>query len=81
MADTKTTKAKTVATKKATEVKTLGQLQVELVAKIADQLVAKRSNAAGELVNPRVITHTRKEIARLHTAIRAAEIAAQKEIK
>jgi len=81
MADTKTTKAKTVATKKATEVKTLGQLQVELVSKIADQLVAKRSNAAGELVNPRVITQTRKEIARLHTAIRAAEIAALKEIK
>jgi ribosomal protein L29 len=81
MADTKTTKAKTVATKKATEVKTLGQLQVELVSKIADQLVLKRSNATGELANPHVITSTRKEIARLHTAIRAAEIATQKEIK
>lgn len=81
MADTKTTKAKTVVTKKATEVKTLGQLQVELVSKIANQLVLKRSNVAGELANPRAITLTRKEIARLHTAIRAAEIAAQKEIK
>ena len=81
MVDTKTTKAKTVAVKKATEVKTLGQLQVELVAKTADQLVLTRTNAAGERANPRAITLTRKEIARLHTAIRAAEMAAQKEIK
>ncbi len=81
MADTKTTKAKTVVTKVATEVKTINQLQVELVSKIADQLQAKRGNAAGELANPRVITQTRKEIARLHTAIRAAEIAALKENK
>ena len=81
MADPKIVKAKPVATKKATEIKSIGQLQVELVSKIADQLVARRTNAAGELANPRVITQTRKEIARLHTAIRAAEIAQQKEIK
>lgn len=81
MADSKTAKAKTVVTKKATEVKTIDQLRVELVSKIADQLQAKRGNAAGELTNPRIITIIRKEIARLHTAIRAAEIAAQKETK
>ncbi len=81
MADVKATKAKTVVTKKAVEVKTIVQLREELVSKISDQLQAKRSNAAGELANPHVITLTRKEIARLHTAIRAAEIAAQKEIK
>jgi ribosomal protein L29 len=81
MADKKIIKAKATATKKGTEVKTTGQLQTELVAKIADQLVAKRSNAAGELTNPRVITKNRKEIARLHTAIRAAEIAEAKENK
>ena len=65
--------------KKAEEVKTLDQLREELAAKQQDQLEAKRSHAAGELVNPRVLTHTRKEIARLHTAIRAAELAAEKE--
>ena len=81
MVEKKTTKAKTVVTKNATEVKTIVQLREELAEKIATQLLAKRSNAAGELANPRAITFIRKEIARLHTAIRAAEIAAQKEIK
>lgn len=77
MADKKTTKAKAVTTKKATEVKTIEQLRAELVTKSADLLQAKRGNAAGELTNPRVITVTRKEIARLHFAIRALEIAAK----
>lgn len=69
MADRKTAKAE--------EVKTVEQLQKELAAKQADLLDAKRGHAAGELANPRVLTATRKEIARLHTAIRAAEIAAK----
>ena len=60
-------------TKPASEVKTVEQLKAELATKQADQLAAKRSHAAGELVNPRILTSTRKEIARLHTAIRAAE--------
>lgn len=81
MADAKITKAKTVAPKKATEVKTIDQLQAELLTKVEDQLQAKRGNAAGELANPHIITVTRKEIARLHTAIRAAQIAALKETK
>jgi len=72
MADKKTTKP--VATKKSAEVKTIDQMREELVAKTTDLLQAKRGNAAGELANPRVITVTRKEIARLHTAIRAAQI-------
>jgi len=72
MADKKTTKP--AATKKAAEVKTIDQMREELVTKTADLLQAKRGNAAGELTNPRVITVTRKEIARLHTAIRAAQI-------
>jgi ribosomal protein L29 len=70
MADSKTTK-KTV--KKADEVKTLAQLQDELIAKRNDLLEARRGHAAGELANPRVLTATRKEIARLLTAIRATE--------
>lgn len=58
---------------KATEVKSVEQLRSELETKRADLLQAKRGLAAGELANPRVITVTRKEIARLLTAIRAAE--------
>lgn len=75
MAAEKTTKKQ--APKQAAEVKTLEQLRAELVAKQTDQIASKRSHAAGELVNPRVLTTTRKEIARLHTAIRAAELAAK----
>jgi large subunit ribosomal protein L29 len=73
---------KKIATKKAvkaTEVKTIEQLNVELSTKQNDLIEARRSHAAGELINPRVITVTRKEIARLHTAIRAAELATNEE--
>jgi ribosomal protein L29 len=80
MADKKTTKVKSVATKKATVVRTIEQLRADLVTKNDDLLAAKRGNAAGELTNPRFITVTRKEIARIHFAIRAHELA-QKEIK
>ncbi len=54
-------------------VKTVAQLHEELALKRTELLEAKRGHAAGELANPRVITATRKEIARLLTAIRAAE--------
>lgn len=74
MADAKTTKAtKSSKVKAASEVKTLEQLKAELATKQNDMLEAKRGHRAGELQNPRVLTHTRKDIARLHTAIRAAE--------
>lgn len=73
MADKKTTKT-------ATEVKTIAQLKEELAAKRQDLLEARRGHASGELANPRVLTHTKKEIARLLTAICAAEIA-EKESK
>ncbi len=71
---------KPVSTKKAEEVKTIEQLRAELVAKQNDLIEARRGHAAGELANPRVLTSTKKEIARLHTAIRAAEIS-EKESK
>lgn len=77
MADNKTTKV----AKTATEVKTIDQLKIDLAAKQTDLTNAKRGHRQGELTNPRVITVTRKEIARLHTAIRAAEIASTKENK
>jgi ribosomal protein L29 len=76
MAEVKATKK---TAKKAEEVLSLEQLQAKLVETRNDFLEAKRSHAAGELVNPRVLTHTRKEIARISTAIRAAELAADKE--
>ena len=77
MAIKKTTKV----IKEADEVKTTDQLRVDLIAKQSDLIASKRGHKLGELTNPRVITATRKEIARLHTAIRADEIAKAKENK
>ena len=74
-------KSTKTAAKPAVEVKTIDQLAVELAAKQNDLISAKRGHKLGELTNPRVITVTRKQIARLHTAIRAAEIAELKEKK
>ena len=77
MADKKTTKV----AKAAKEIKTIDQLRTDLAAKQKDIIDAKRGHRMGELTNPRVLTTTRKEIARLHTAIRAVEIAEKKENK
>ncbi len=68
-------------TKKAEVVKSLEDLRKDLIAKQTDLLASRKSHRSGELVNPRVLGTTRKEIARLHTAIRAAELAAKKESK
>ncbi len=79
MAETKTTKTtKSSKAKAATELKSMGQLQTELVAKRSDLLDARKGHKAGELVNPRTITLTRKDIARLKTAIRAEELKGNK---
>ncbi len=75
------TKKTTKVTKKADEAKTIDQLRANLVTKTTDLLHARRGNAAGELTNPRIITVTRKEIARLNHAIRAQEIMSAKETK
>ena len=75
MAADKTTKK---AVKPAKEVKSLADLQEDLSAKQQDILAARQGHRAGELVNPRVITQTRKEIARLKTAIRAEELKGDK---
>lgn len=68
------TTAKATKSKEAPVVKSLDDLKSELAAKQADMIEAKRGHRGGELVNPRVITHTRKDIARLKTAIRAEEL-------
>ena len=71
MAEKKTVKK---TTKPAQEVKTLEQLRAELAAKRQDLLEATRGHRAGELQNPTVLRATRKDIARLATAVRAAEL-------
>ena len=68
MSDTKKT------AKKADVVKTIDELRAELATKQQDLNDSRRSHKAGELVNPRVLGQIRKEIARLHTAIHAAEL-------
>lgn len=84
MAD-KTTKApaakKATKAAKATEVKTVDQLNDDLTALKLENLESRRSHRMGELVNPHVLTVQRKNIARLHTAIAAANREAVKEDK
>lgn len=65
--------AKKAAPKKAVGVKDLAALEKDLAAKRADYIESQKSHRAGELVNPRVLTKTRKDIARLMTAVTAAK--------
>lgn len=57
--------------KKDSAVKTADELQKDLASKQQDLIEAKRSLKAGELVNPRVLGATRKDIARILTQINA----------
>ena len=61
--------AESKKTAKAAVVKTIDDLKKELAEKRNDLLQAKRSHAAGELVNPKALRSLRKEIARLLTQI------------
>ena len=61
--------AETKKSVKAAVVKTIDDLKKELAEKQNDLLQAKRSHAAGELVNPKALRSLRKEIARLLTQI------------
>lgn len=75
MADKKPTKAaKTVkkSDKKPNEM-TLDELHKQLETKRSDLLDAQRSHKAGELINPRVLSATRRDIARLKTAVSVAK--------
>ena len=67
--------------KAASVVKSIDELRAELAAKRQELLDSLRSHKAGELVNPRALGQIRKEIARLLTAIRAQELAAEQEKK
>lgn len=64
---TKTTKS--APKKEAAVVRDLKAVQKELQAKRDDYHAHQKSHHAGELVNPRVLTHVRKDIARLMTEI------------
>ena len=65
--------AETKKTTKAAVVKTIDDLKKELAEKRHDLLQAKRSHAAGELVNPKALRSLRKDIARLLTQINEKE--------
>jgi ribosomal protein L29 len=60
-------------TAKAAVVKTVDDLKKKLAEKRNDLLQAKRSHAAGELVNPKALRSLRKDIARLLTQINEKE--------
>jgi len=68
-------------TKKAPEIKTIADMNKDLAEKQKSFVEAKRGHKMGELANPRYLTVTRKEIARLKTAIRLAELVEAKENK
>ena len=59
--------------KDATVVKSIEELKAELQSKRNDLLEARKSHAAGELVNPKVLSVYRKDIARLLTQINEKE--------
>ena len=65
--------AETKKTVKAAVVKTIDDLKKELAEKRNDLLQAKRSHAAGELVNPKALRSLRKDIARLLTQLNEKE--------
>ena len=65
--------AESKKTAKAAVVKTVDDLKKELAEKRDDLLQAKRSHAAGELVNPKALRSLRKDIARLLTQINEKE--------
>ncbi len=66
---------KTAVTKKNVDYQVMPQADLEksLVTKTQDLKEATLSHRAGELVNHRVLTETRKEIARINTALRALD--------
>lgn len=74
----KKTSQKAASKKDTAVVMSPEDLNKQIVSKQADLLEARRGHRAGELTNPRVITSTRKEIARLKTAVRAGELKGEK---
>ena len=67
--------------KAAVEVKSIDDLCKDLAALQNDLIEAKRGHRQGELINTCSLKTTRKQIARLHTAIRAMQMTSEKESK
>lgn len=79
MADkVKRTSKKNTTKKAAFIVMSREDMLKQILYKQVDLLEARKGHRAGELTNPRVITSTRKEIARLKTAVRADELKGDK---
>ena len=74
----KTAKSVKKVTKVSLAAKSIEELKKDFATTQDNLLETRRSHRAGELVNPRAITHARKEIARLKTAIRALELKGDK---
>jgi ribosomal protein L29 len=74
----KKTPPKVANKKEASVAMSLDDLNKSIQTKLSELLEAKRGHRAGELTNPRVISSTRKEIARLKTAVRAGELKGEK---
>lgn len=58
--------------KQALDITKPEQIKKELAKKQVDLIEAKRSHRLGELTNPHILTVTRREIARLKTALTIA---------
>ena len=65
---------------KPTEVPAEKDLQAQLAQLRQELSDARRSLAANELPNPRVVSNTRREIARTLTALNAAKTKTKKEV-
>ena len=65
--------------KEAVAVKTVEELQTEVVTLQTEYRETERSHRMGELVNPRALTVQRKAIARALTALNIAQRASQEE--
>lgn len=77
MATTKKITKKTVSSDLNLD-KSIPELTKDLLTMRQDLLDARKSNKSGEMVNPRVISKLRKDIARILTKIRQEEINSQK---
>ncbi len=65
----KATVKKSAKKLEAVVVKTVDELKSDLVKAAQDLTDSRRSHAAGDLVNPHILTTQRKAIARIKTAI------------
>lgn len=61
--------------KKATQVSSVKEAKTQILALTKDLFEARMKNSLGQLANPLVIRHTRREVARLKTFLNRKESA------